>query len=91
MSNLFLNVNFNTSLAAKGDLAHRLQCHHLCKIQNGCQGAPKWLTESGEGSTPRFLGAPVMLNQFFGPRSHSMRKGCDGREWKGKEWKGKEW
>ena len=31
----------NTSLAAKGALAHRLQCHTNAKIQNGHQGAPK--------------------------------------------------
>ena len=29
------------------------------KIQNGRQGAPKWPTGSGKGSTPKFLGAPV--------------------------------
>ena len=33
----------NTSLAAKGAIAHRLQCRTACKIQNGRQGAPKWL------------------------------------------------
>ena len=27
--------------------------------QNGHQGAPKWLTRSGKGSTPQFLGAPI--------------------------------
>ena len=43
----------NTSLAAKGALAHRLQRRTACKIQNGHQGAPKWLTGSG---TPRLLG-----------------------------------
>ena len=31
----------NTSLAAKGGLAHRLQRRTACKIQNGRQGAPK--------------------------------------------------
>ena len=31
----------NTSLAAKGALAHRLQRRTACKIQNGRQGAPK--------------------------------------------------
>ena len=46
----------NTSLAAKGALAHRLQCRTACKIQNGCQGAPKWPTGSGKVYTPRFLG-----------------------------------
>ena len=46
----------NTSLAAKGELAHCLQRRTACKIQNGCQGAPKWPTGSGKVSTPRFLG-----------------------------------
>ena len=32
----------NTSLAAKGALANRLQRRTACKIQNGRQGAPKW-------------------------------------------------
>ena len=49
----------NTSLAAPGALAHRLQCHTACKIQNGRQGAQKWPTGSGKGSNPRLLGAPV--------------------------------
>ena len=31
----------NSSLAAKGALANRLQRRTACKIQNGCQGAPK--------------------------------------------------
>ena len=31
----------NTSLAAKGALAYRLQRRTACKIQNGRQGAPK--------------------------------------------------
>ena len=46
----------NTSLAAKGALAHRLQRRTACKIQNGRHGAPKWRTGSGKVSTPRFLG-----------------------------------
>ena len=49
----------NTSLAAPGALAHRLQRRTACKIQNGRQGAPKWPTGSGKGSNPKFLGAPV--------------------------------
>ena len=32
----------NTSLVAKGALAHRQQRRTACKIQNGHQGAPKW-------------------------------------------------
>ena len=46
----------NTSLAAKGALANRLQRRTACKIQNGRQGAPKWQRGSGKVSTPRFLG-----------------------------------
>ena len=54
---MFLGKEFqNTSLVAKGALAHRLQRLTACKIQNGRQGAPKWLTGSGKVSTPRFLG-----------------------------------
>ena len=65
----------NTSLAAQGALAHRLQrctaCnaalpttpHRLqrrtaCKIQNGRQGAPKWLMGSGKGCTPSIWALP---------------------------------
>ena len=47
----------NTSLAAPGSLAHRLQRRTACKIQNGHQGAPKWPTGSGKGCRPRLLGA----------------------------------
>ena len=49
----------NTSLAAKGALANRLQRRTACRIQNGRQGAPKWQRGSGKVSTPRFLGVPV--------------------------------
>ena len=51
-----LNPDQNTSLAAPGALAHRLQRRTACKIQNGRQGAPKWQRGSGKVSTPRFLG-----------------------------------
>ena len=46
----------NTSLAAPGALAHRLQRRTACKIQNGRQLAPKWPRGSGQVSTPRFWG-----------------------------------
>ena len=46
----------DTSLAAKGALANRLQRRTAYKIQNGCQGAPKFQRGSGKVSTPRFLG-----------------------------------
>ena len=48
--------NSNTSLAAKGALAYRLRRRTACKIQNDCQGAPKWQTGSGKVSTLRFFG-----------------------------------
>ena len=61
-------IHWNTRLSAPGALAHRLQCRtacktqnavqywvHYCKIQNGCQGAPKWPTGSGKGSNSGLL------------------------------------
>ena len=54
-----ISFELNTSLAAKGALAHRLQRRTACKTQNGRQGAPKWQRGSGKVSTPRFLGVPV--------------------------------
>ena len=36
-----LKTKINTSLAALGALAHRLQRCTDCKFQNGCKGAPK--------------------------------------------------
>ena len=59
------------------------------KIQNGRQGAPKWLTGSEKGSTPRFLGAPVNFRFLFDAITPSMRK-CFNREKNGKKWNGKE-
>ena len=47
-SNIKNGDYINTSLAAKGALAHRLQRRMVCKIQNGRQGAPKWLMGSGK-------------------------------------------
>ena len=49
----------DTSLAAKGAPANRLQRRTACKIQNGRQGAPIWQSGSENVSTPRFLGVPV--------------------------------
>ena len=46
--------NNNRKIAAPGALAHRLQRRTACKIQNGYQWAPKWLTGSGKVSIPRF-------------------------------------
>ena len=73
-------MKINTSLAAPGALAHRLQRRIACKIQNGHQGPPKWPTGSGNVSIPRFLGAPVNFHKifFFDLSTPSMRKGDDG-------------
>ena len=56
LSFLFLT---NTSVAAPGALAHRMQRRTACKTQNGHQGAPKWPTGPGKRSYPRLFGAPV--------------------------------
>ena len=48
----------NTSLVAPGALPHRLQCCTAFKIQNWCQGAPKWPKGSGKESNSRLLAAP---------------------------------
>ena len=45
-----LRIWFNTSLAAPGAPAHCLQCRTACKIQNGCQGDPKWPTGNSRES-----------------------------------------
>ena len=57
----------NTSLAAPGALAHRLQHHTAFRIPNSHQRDPKWLTLFGEGSTPKNLGTTVnfSMNVFF--------------------------
>ena len=70
----------NTSLAAKGALANRLQRRTACKIQNGRQGAPKW--QRGSGS---FFGRSkqLSLNNFFDLSTPSMRIGRDGGEKRG--------
>ena len=52
----------NPCLAAPGALAYRLQRRIACKIQNGRQEAPKWLTGSGKGSNPRLLAAPNLFH-----------------------------
>ena len=54
----------NTSLAAQGALAHRLQRRTACKIQNGRQWAQKWPTGSGKVSTPRFWGILSNFHQI---------------------------
>ena len=80
----------NTSLVAKGVLAHRLQRRTACKIQNGRQGAPKWPTGSGL-VYPKVFGRSKQLsqNKFFDSSTPSMRKGRDGGKENGK--KKKKW
>ena len=65
----------NTSLAAPGALAHRLQRRTAFKIPNGRQGAPKWPTGSGKvfGHSKQ-----LSLNKFFETVTPSMKKGRDG-------------
>ena len=48
----------NTSLAAKGALAQRLQRRTACKTQHGHQGAPKWPTGLERGLTLDFWVLP---------------------------------
>ena len=45
------SLKIDTSLVVKGALNHRLQRRTVCKIQNGCQGAPKWRMGSGKVSS----------------------------------------
>ena len=68
----------NTSLAATGALAHRLQRRTTCKIQNGRLGGPK----RAEGVYPSVFGhsKQLSLNKFFDPTTPSMRKGRDGEK-----------
>ena len=61
---LILTIMEDTSLAAKGALAHRLQRRTACKIQNGRQGAPTWERGSGKVSTPRILGVLSNFRQI---------------------------
>ena len=78
----------NTSLAAQGALAHRLQRRSACKIQNGRQGGPKWPMGSGKVSTVFGRSKQLLLNKFFDPSTPSMRKGRDGGK-RGKKTGGK--
>ena len=76
----------NTSLAAKGALANRLQRRTAYKIQNGRQGAPKWPRGSGKVPTPGFWRSrQLLLNKFFDPSTPSLRKEDNGKKEKRKE------
>ena len=69
---VWARIKINTSLAAKGALANRLQYRTACKIQNGRQGAPKWQVFGRSRQ--------LSLNKFFDPSTPSMRKGRDGEK-----------
>ena len=71
----------NTSLAAKGALANRLQRHTAFKIQNGRQGAQTSPMGSGKvfGRSKQ-----LSLNKSFDPSIPSMRK-VDGEKKKKKK------
>ena len=78
--------NKNTSLAAKGALAYRLQHRTACKIKNGRQGTTKWPTGSGKVSALGFgRSEQLLLNKFFDPSTPSMRKGRDRGKKNGKK------
>ena len=64
------DLSLNTSLAAPGALAQRLE------RRTACQWAPKWPTGSGVLGRSRQL----LLNKFFDPSTPSMRKVDDGEE-----------
>ena len=82
----------NTSLAALGALAYRLQRRTIIhstrtsSIQNGCQGAkwPPWGSKMTVGVWkdvyPWAFGhfSQFSLSKFFDPCTPSMRKGRDG-------------
>ena len=72
----------NTSLAAKGALAHHRQ---RCTACNATLPAKSKIDARGpqnrqRGSTPRFLDVlkQLLLNKFFDPSTPSMRKVRDG-------------
>ena len=73
---LFNNLT-NTSLAAKGALAHRLQRRTTCKIQNSHQGAPKMADRVWKGVDPQVFGhsKQLSLNKFLDPSTPSLLVG----------------
>ena len=64
----------NTSLAALGELAHRLQCQQNPKWP---LGGPKIVDDVWKAVSPR-------LHKFFDPSTPSMRKGSNEEEKKNK-------
>ena len=65
---------YNTSLAAKGALDHRLQ------NPKWLLGGPKMADGIWNGARPEIVGRcrQLLLNKFFDPSTPSMRKGDDG-------------
>ena len=57
---------YDTSLAAKGPLAHRLQCHNGCKTQNGDHGAPKLPTGLGYWCSNQLLLENIIVTEKNG-------------------------
>ena len=66
-----LKMSDNTSLVAKGALAHPLQRRTVCKIQNGRRGLERCLLLDFK---------QLLQNKFFDPSISSMRKGRDGEK-----------
>ena len=76
----------NTSLVAPGEFVHRLQHRTACKIQNGRQGAPKWLPGGANMAAGVWVyplvferSRQLLKNLFLDPRFPSPRK-VDDRE-----------
>ena len=78
----------NTSLAAKGALAHRL---HRLQNPKWPPGGSKMADGVWKGVYPQVFGhsKQLSLNKFFDPSTPSMRKVDDGEKRKKKEKKGK--
>ena len=64
------------SLAAKGELAHLLQC-----LINGHQGGPNWPTGSGKGFNPRLMGTHLPVERLMAIDCNAKRR----KKWEG-EW-----
>ena len=69
----------NTSLAAKGALAHCLLRRTACKSNMAARG-PKMADGVWNSVYPMVYGRSkeLLLNKFFDPSTPSMRKGRDG-------------
>ena len=83
---LFTIIEFYTSLAAKGALAHRLQRRTAApplKSKMATRGPQKW--QKVRCLSLDFVrSCQISLNNFFDPNNPSMRKVDDGGEKRGK-------